>query len=109
MSKFRTLVERQIAKTRASGGLSGLKGEGKPLPDRPVETSDQAAMSAGMRIMAEAGVLPEEFAIRRALDDARAEYAQAQTTEEKNAAMAKLSDLELRHNIAQEARRKFMS
>lgn len=109
MSKFRNLVEQQIAKTRASGGLSGLEGDGKPLPDRPVETSEQAAVSSGMRIMAEAGVLPEEFAIRRELEAARAVCVEAKTEEEKKAAMAKLAGLELRYNIAREARQKFMS
>ncbi len=109
MSKFRDLVERQIAKTRAAGGLSGLKGEGEPLPDRPVETTEQAAMSTGMRIMAEAGVLPEEFGIRRQLDEARSAVAKARTEDGKKEAMARVADLELRYNIAREARQKFMS
>ncbi len=109
MRSFRTLIEQQIAKARASGGLSGLKGEGQPLPDRPIETSEQAAMSTGMRIMAEAGVLPEEFAIRQAMDSARADVSEADTDEAKKFAMAKLADLEMRYNIAREARKKFMS
>lgn len=107
MSRFGSLVERQIAKARAEGKLSGLRGEGARLPDRPIETSEQAAVSAGMRIMAEAGVLPEEFAIRKDLDAARADLLKAGETKRK-AAMQRVADLELRYEIAREARRKFM-
>ena len=42
MDKFRSLAERQIAKAQAEGKLSGLDGEGTPLPDRPVETGADA-------------------------------------------------------------------
>lgn len=109
MRSFRSLIERQIAKACAAGGLSGLKGEGKPLPDRPVEPREQAAVSTGMRIMAEAGVLPEEFALKKKLDTARKAYAAATDDKARKAAMRKLADLELRYEIAREARRKFMS
>ncbi|MCV3272562.1 DnaJ family domain-containing protein [Roseobacter sinensis] len=109
MGSFRSLVERQIAKARAAGGLSGLKGEGQPLPDRPVEPSEQVATSAAMRIMAEAGALPEEFALKKQLDAARRAYAQAPDHRARQAAMAALADLELRYEIAREARRKYLS
>jgi hypothetical protein len=108
MRSFARLIESQIAKARASGGLSRLKGEGKPLPPQPVETAEQAATSAGMRIMAEAGVLPEEFAIKNELDAARKIFASLKTEEARSKQMSKISSLELRYNIAVEARRKFM-
>lgn len=109
MRSLRTLIERQIAKARASGRMSGLKGEGKPLPDRPVETTDAASLSAGMRIMAEAGVVPEEFNLKKQLEAARKSYAACASDAERKEAMATLADLELRYEIAREARRKFMS
>ena len=109
MRSFRTLIERQIAKARAAGRLSGLKGEGKPLPTRRAETGDEAAVSAGMRIMAEAGALPEEFSLKKQLDAARAAFTEAATDDAKHAAMKVIADLELRYEIAREARRKFMS
>ncbi|KEJ89208.1 DnaJ-like protein, subfamily C, member 28 domain-containing protein [Sulfitobacter donghicola DSW-25 = KCTC 12864 = JCM 14565] len=108
MRSFMRLIESQIAKARAAGGLTGLKGEGKPLPERPVETGEQAVASAGMRIMAEAGVVPEEFQIKKELDAARKIYASLSTEEERAKQMSKISSLELRYNIAVEARRKFM-
>lgn len=36
---FDRLVEQQIQKALAEGKLSGLEGEGKPLPDRSGEAS----------------------------------------------------------------------
>lgn len=109
MRSFRSLIERQIAKAQASGGLTGLKGEGKPLPERRVETSEEAALSTGMRIMAEAGAVPEEFTVKKELDAARRAYAGCKTDAERKPLMARLADLEMRYEIAREARRKFMS
>ena len=109
MRSLARLIERQIAKARAQGTLSGLQGQGKPLPDRPVETSDQAALSAGYRIMAEAGVLPEEFHLKKQLDAARAAYESETDPAMKKISMAEIAKLELRYNIAREARRKFHS
>ena len=108
MDKFKSLAERQIAKAQAEGQLTGLDGEGKPLPDRPVETAEQAALSAGMRTMAEAGVLPEEFALKRELDAARRAYAASTPDDDQKGLMARIADLELRYSIAREARRKFL-
>ena len=108
MRSFARLIESQIAKARASGLLSGLRGEGKPLAAQAIETGEQAALSTGMRIMAEAGVVPEEFAIRKELDAARKIYTTLKTEEARAKQMAQISSLELRFNIAVEARRKFL-
>lgn len=108
MRSLARLIESQIAKARAAGGLTGLRGEGKPLPPHQIETGEQAALSTGMRIMAEAGVVPEEFVLKKELDAARKIYASLKTEEARGAQMAKISSLELRHNIAVEARRKFL-
>ena len=65
-------------------------------------------MQIGMRIMAEAGALPREFQIKKALDAAREAYAHAATEAEKRMALSVIADLELRHNIEVEARKKFL-
>lgn len=109
MRSLRSLVERQITKAQASGILNGLKGSGKPLPDRRVEARGEASISAGMRIMAEAGVLPEEFRLKKELEAARHTYSKYSTDAERKAAMKQLADLEMRYGIARDARRKFMS
>lgn len=106
--KFRDLTERQILKALAEGKLSDLEGEGKPLPDRPEEALVDPGLAAGHRIMAEAGVVPEEFGLKKQLDAARAAYATLSDPEEKKAAMKTIADLELRFHIAQDARRRFM-
>lgn len=102
------LVEQQIAKAMAEGQLTGLDGEGKPLPDRSVEATGDATTAIAMRIMAEAGAVPEEFKWKKALDAARDTYADAVTEAEKRAAMALIAELEMRYHIAVEARRAFL-
>ena len=103
---FRDLIEQQIEKFRAQGGLSDLKGEGKPLP--PQDPHVDAATAAGMRMMAAAGAMPKELTLRVQIEAARTAYKALTDPAEKKAAMAKLADLELRHNIARDARRTFM-
>ena len=103
---LRTLIERQIAKARAKGDLTGLKGEGRPLPHRDPTTD--AGEAAAMRMMAEAGVVPEEFPLKQQLDAARVHYTTLTTEAEKRAQSAVIADLELRYNIARESRRAFL-
>lgn len=105
---FRSLIERQIQKARLQGQLDNLEGEGKPLPDRNVDAHTNAAEAAGFRIMAQAGVLPQEIELKKEID---ALYESLQTIdieEERKAIMTKISRLDLRYNIAREARQKFM-
>ncbi|EDZ48320.1 conserved hypothetical protein [Rhodobacterales bacterium Y4I] len=104
---FRNLIERQLAKAQAEGQLQGLKGEGKPLPDRSGEAHLDAGLAAGLRIMAEAGVVPEEFRLQADLDAARKEYAALTDPQARRAAMARISDLEMRRNMARDARKSF--
>ena len=104
---FRSLIERQLLKARAEGKLSGLEGEGKPLPDRSGEAMVDPALATGMRIMAEAGVKPEEFGLKEQLAEARKLYTSLTDPDEKRAAMARIADLEMRYNMARDARRAF--
>ena len=104
---FRNLTERQIRKAEAEGKLSGLQGEGQPLPHRPEEALIDPGLAAGHRIMAEAGVRPEEFDLKEQLAAARKAYVALTDPDEKRAAMARIADLEMRYNIARDARKKF--
>lgn len=104
---FRNLTEQQIRKAEAEGKLSGLAGEGRPLPRRPEDALVDAGMAAGHRIMAEAGVRPEEFALKEQLLAAQRAYLELPNGAEREAAMRCIADLELRYNIAREARRRF--
>ena len=105
---FDRLVERQIQKALAEGKLSGLEGEGKPLPDRTGEAFTDIATGVASRIMAEAGALPEEFKIKKLLEAANQSYRESESDDAKHVAMALIADLQQRYNIAVEARQRFM-
>ena len=106
--KWRRLTEAQIRKAEAEGKLTGLEGEGKPLPVRPGDALIDAGDAAGFRIMAEAGALPEEIRVKAALDAARRAWQEATTADEKKALMVRIADLQMRYEIARDARRKFL-
>lgn len=108
MSWLSLLAERQMLKALLKGELQGLEGEGKPLPDRTGDAFVSAGDAVGFRIMAQAGVLPEEIVIKKKVIEAQAELAALPEGPERKAAMAKLADLQMRQSMAEEARRKFL-
>jgi len=108
MSWLSRLAERQIQKARLKGQLQGLAGEGKPLPDRPGDAFVSPGDAVGFRIMAEAGVLPEEIDLKKQVIAQRAHLATLTEEADRKAAMAKLARLEMLQAIAEEARRKFL-
>ena len=108
MSWLNKLAERQIAKARAEGQLDHLAGAGKPLPDRPGDAYISAGDAIGFRIMAEAGVLPQEITLKKQAAVQRAHLATLTDPALRKAAMATLADLEMRQAIAEEARVKFL-
>ena len=101
--KWRDLAEHQIRKAQAEGQLDGLKGAGKPLAHAGGNDVD----AAGFRIMAEAGVLPREIELKKAVDAQQKVLAKTTDPVARKAEMAKLADLQLRLSIEQEARRKY--
>ena len=108
MSWLSRLAEQQIAKARLKGQLQGLAGEGKPLPERPGDAFVSAGDAVGFRVMAEAGVLPEEITLKKHAAGLRAHLATLTDASERKAAMAELAQVEMRQAIAEEARRKFL-
>jgi hypothetical protein len=108
MSWLNKLAERQIAKARAQGKLQHLEGEGKPLPDRPGDAFISAGDAVGFRIMAEAGVLPQEITLKKQAATQRAHLATLTDESARKTAMAELARLEMQQAIAEEARRKFL-
>lgn len=108
MSWLSRLAERQILKARMTGGLSGLQGEGKPLPERPGDAFVSPGDAVGFRIMAEAGVLPEEITLKKQAAALRAHLATLTDAAERKAAMAALAQTEMRQAIAEESRRRFL-
>lgn len=108
MSWLSRLAERQIQKARLKGRLQGLEGEGKPLPDRPGDAFVSAGDAVGFRIMAQAGVLPEEITIKKQAAAQRAHLATLTDAAARKEAMARLAQIEMRQAIAEDSRRKFL-
>lgn len=108
MSWFNRLAERQMLKARAKGQLQNLEGEGKPLPERPGDAFISPGDAVGFRIMAEAGVLPEEIALKKRATAQRAYLATLTDEDARKTAMAELSRLEMLQAIAEDARRRFL-
>ncbi len=98
------LAEHQIRKAEAEGQLDHLKGAGKPLKPESGESAD----AAGFRIMAEAGVLPREIQLRKERDALLEQIRAAEDDAARKALQKTLADVQLRLDIEQEARRKYM-
>ncbi|MEM7490759.1 MAG: DUF1992 domain-containing protein [Pseudomonadota bacterium] len=101
------LAERRMQAARLKGDLSGLSGEGAPLPDRTGEAGLSVGDAVGMRMMAQAGVLPQEVVLKRELDALRARFAEA-GPKTRDRLMPRIAEAELRWNIAREARQRFI-
>ncbi|MDR5654549.1 DUF1992 domain-containing protein [Ruixingdingia sedimenti] len=101
--KFSRMAERQIRKAQAEGQFDNLKGAGKPLD----MSGDGSADAVGFRIMAEAGALPREIELRKAVEEQTRILHAAPDEETRRREMKKLADLQLRLDIEQEARRRF--
>lgn len=102
MHWFERMAQRAIDKAAAEGKLSGLAGEGKPLdPERLRESADDVLH----RMMADGGFLPPEVAIAREIEAARAVLAQIEDEAERHALQRRIALMELKRNIAADARR----
>ncbi|MCB1390963.1 MAG: DUF1992 domain-containing protein [Rhodobacteraceae bacterium] len=108
MSGRDRMVERQILKAQAEGKLSGLAGEGRPLPERPEAALVDTGTAVGFRIMAEAGALPEEIVLKKQADALRAAWSAETDEVRRKALMAELAQIEMKRAIAEDARRKFL-
>ena len=108
MSWFSKFAEQQITKARLKGQLQGLEGENKPLPERPGDAFISAGDAVGFRIMAEAGVLPEEITLKKQAAVLRAHLATVTDAAAPKAVMTQLAQIKMRQAIAEESRRAFL-
>ena len=108
MSWLSRMAERQMTKARFQGQLQGLAGEGHPLPDRIGDAFVSPGDAIGFRIMAEAGVLPEEITYKKQAIALRATLASLTDAQAIKAAMAELARIEMRQAMAEDARRAFL-
>jgi len=102
--KWDKLAERQIRKAEAEGQFEDLKGAGKPLKPESGDSAD----AAGFRIMHEAGVVPREIELRKRVEALTAKLRETTDEAARKVLTKELADVQLRLDIAQEARRKYM-
>ena len=105
MGWLERIAERMMLKARAEGKLTGIEGEGRPLPDRPIETDSTAA---GVRSTAQAGALPPGSGPQKRGSAAPARLSDMPEGPERAALLAEIARLQMRQAIAEEARRRFM-
>jgi hypothetical protein len=98
------LAEQQIRKAEAEGQFDNLKGAGKPLKAEQGESAD----AAGFRIMHEAGVVPREIELRKQVEALTDKLRQTPEGAERVAITRELAQVQLKLDIEQEARRKYM-
>ena len=102
MHWFERIALRRADEAEAKGELRGLRGEGKPLaPEYLRETTEDVLH----RMMADGGFIPEEFQLRKEVEAQRAVLAQIEDPEERHQLQRRIALLELRANIATDARR----
>ncbi|SDD31665.1 protein of unknown function [Paracoccus isoporae] len=102
MHWFERIAQRRIDEAEARGELRGLAGEGRPLDRARLREKSDDVMH---RIMADTGFLPEEFRLRKEVEAKRAVLEQIEDEAERDALRRHIALLELRANIATDARR----
>lgn len=102
MHWFERIAQRRIDEAEAKGELRGLAGEGKPLDRERLRERPEDVLH---RMMADTDFIPEEFRLRKEVEAKRAVLAQIDDAEERHALQRHIALLELRANIATDARR----
>ena len=98
------IAERRIEEALAEGELTGLAGEGRPLPERDPDPFGDPLYRAAVEAMRDAGVVPEEITLGRRVDEARRQLREIHDPEERRAKLAELTDLDLRRTMLRERR-----
>ncbi|MBM2574836.1 DUF1992 domain-containing protein [Jannaschia sp. Os4] len=103
MSFLGRMAERMLQRRADEGGLEGLAGEGKPLPAQQVDPFVDPVDAAGYKMMAKAGAVPEEVTLTREVSELWRQVRVAEG-EEKRRLQLRLAELDMRRNMAREAR-----
>ena len=102
MHWFERIAQRRMDEAEAKGDLRGLAGEGKPLDRARLRERTEDVLH---RMMSDGGFVPEEFRIRKEVEAKRAALDQIEDPEERARLQRRIALLELRANIATDARR----
>lgn len=108
MPSWDKIAERRMRKAEREGQFNGLAGQGKPLPNHPGDAFVSPGEALGARVMAEAGVLPREIELKKRMLALQQELATETDPARRKPLMAELAQMQMRHEMEAEARRKFL-
>lgn len=103
MYAFEIIAERRILEAMERGEFDNNPFAGKPLPPDGLDNVSPELRMA-IKIMRNAGVLPEEFTLRKEISSLNELLAICASDEEKIALRVKLNEKQLRYNMIMEKR-----
>jgi hypothetical protein len=95
---FDKLVEQRIREAQAAGEFDGLEGEGRPV-NLEAYFNTPEDVRAGYALLKNAGVLPEEAAVIKELNEATARLEACRDERERERLRLAVRDLQLRYNL----------
>ena len=91
-------VEQKIREAQAAGEFDGLEGAGRPV-DLEAYFNTPEELRAGYALLKHAGVLPEEAAVLKELNEAAARLEACRDERERERLSRVVRDLQLRYNL----------
>ena len=95
---FDKLVEQKIREAQEAGEFDRLEGRGRPV-DLEAYFSTPEELRAGYAVLKNAGVLPEEAAVLRELNEAAARLEACQDEKEREQLRRVVRDLQLKYDL----------
>ena len=100
---FDKLVEQKIREAQAAGEFDRLEGEGRPV-NLEAYFNTPEELRAGYAILKNAGVLPEEAALLKELNETAARLADCRDEAERERLSHAVRDLQLKYDLMIERR-----
>jgi hypothetical protein len=101
---FDKLVEQKIREAQQAGEFDRLEGAGRPV-DLDAYFSTPEGLRAGFAVLRNAGVLPEEAAVLKELNELAARLEDSRDEGERARLKRAAADLKLRYDLMAERRR----
>jgi|ERR671926_301401 hypothetical protein len=100
---FDKLVEQRIREAQEAGEFDGLEGEGRPV-NLEAYFNTPEELRAGYALLKNAGVLPEEAALLKELNETTARLAACRDERERGRLTQAARDLQLKYDLMIERR-----
>ena len=101
---FDKLVEQKIREAQQAGEFDRLEGAGRPVSLEAYFNTPEE-LRAGYAVLKNAGVLPEEAAVRKELNEAAARLADCRDAAERERLRRAVQDLKLKYDLLVERHR----